>query len=148
MVVDNTPLIIADITQKNNFIALCQFEETIYDHIKQGDVNSWKPMERLLCDSDAQQLVYVIEVDDQWQYIRFPLQLWSEIDNILAKEQDVLLVISRTDDGQVHKSIPLKSFHKEGVELIKNMRDNANYGEEVTKLVEEHFQQTIESFSS
>jgi hypothetical protein len=134
--------IIEKTEEKNSFIRLCYFEEYIYDEL--DSTQEWTPVKRVLIDSDQKQLIYVIENQEGWQYARFPLDLWSEIDEALVKEQDMLLVLSKTEDGEVYKSLLLKDFHKECKELILNMRQNANYGEDMSSIVEQYFAGTIQ----
>ncbi|MDQ0339740.1 hypothetical protein J2S00_002533 [Caldalkalibacillus uzonensis] len=138
--------IIERIESKNKFMALCFFKDEVYNQL--NEQQEVQPVERVLMDSDHKQLIYVIEIDGQWQYIRFPLSLWRTIDGVLVGEQDVFLVLSVTEDGSPYRSIPLKKFHDECVELIRNMRGNANYGEDMADLVEEHFSQTISTLLS
>jgi hypothetical protein len=123
-------------------MCLCFLQEELYSQIDLSQ--EWVPMKRVLMDSDQKHLIYVIDVNDSWEYIRFPLSLWKSIDESIVKDQDILLVLSKTENNEVHKSILLKDFHKETKDLILNMRDNANYGEDMSKLVEEHFARTIE----
>lgn len=123
-------------------MSLCFLQEEVYNQIDLSQ--EWVPMKRVLMDSDQKHLIYVIDINGTWEYIRFPLSLWQSIDQSIVKEQDILLVLSKTENNEVHKSILLKDFHKESKDLILNMRDNANYGEDMSKLVEEHFARTIE----
>lgn len=134
--------IINKTVEKNAFMCLCFLQEELYGQIDLSQ--EWVPMKRVLMDSDQKHLIYVIDINDSWEYIRFPLSLWKSIDETLVKDQDILLVLSKTENNEVHKSILLKDFHKETKDLIFNMRDNANYGEDMSKLVEEHFARTIE----
>lgn len=125
-------------------MTLCFFKDEVYDQIDLSQ--EWITMNRVLVDSDQKHLIYVIDTNGSWEYIRFPLSLWKSIDESIVKDQDMLLVLSKTKDNEVHKSILLKNFHKECKDLIINMRDNANYGEDMSNLVEEHFARTIEQF--
>jgi hypothetical protein len=134
--------IIEKTEEKNSFIRLCYFEEHVYDEIKSSQ--EWTPVKRVLIDSDQKHLIYVIENQEGWQYVRFPLELWKDIDEALVKEQDMLLVLSKTEDGEVYKSVLLKDFHKECKELILNMRQNANYGEDMSSIVEQYFAGSIQ----
>ncbi|GGK12587.1 UPF0738 protein [Caldalkalibacillus thermarum] len=138
--------IIERIEPKNKLMALCFLADKVYEQL--ADTQEIRPVERVLMDSDHKQLIYVIEINGQWQYIRFPLPLWKSIDQVLVGEQDLFLVLSVTEDGLPYRSVPLKRFHEECVELIRNMRGNANYGEDVADLVEEHFAQTINALLS
>jgi hypothetical protein len=134
--------IIEKTEEKNSFIRLCYFEEQVYNELE--STQAWTPVKRVLIDSDQKQLIYVIENEDGWQYIRFPLVLWQEIDEALVKEQDMLLVLSKTEDGEAYKTVLLKDFHKECKDLILNMRQNANYGEDMSSIVEKYFAGTIQ----
>lgn len=134
--------IIEKTEEKNAFIRLCYFEENVYDEL--DSTQEWTPVKRVLMDSDQKHLIYVVENEEGWQYVRFPLALWKEIDEALVKEQDMLLVLSKTEAGAVHKSVLLKEFHKECKDLVLNMRQNANYGEDMSSIVEKHFAGTIQ----
>lgn len=137
--------IIEKLEAKNSFMALCYLPLHTYTEVQ--DIDQWKPIQRLLMDSDAKQMVYVLESEEGWQYIRFPIELWKELDHIISNGQDLMLVTSTTAAGEAYKSIILKGFEKEAKELVANMRFNANYGEDMEQLVEEHFQETIKQLS-
>ncbi|WP_025026651.1 hypothetical protein [Caldalkalibacillus mannanilyticus] len=137
---NNTHFIIERIEDKNAFIKLCYLEKSFYLEKQEEE---WIPMSRLLVDSDEKQLIYIVEVGQEWKYIRFPLSVWKSLDEVIAKEQDLFLVLSLTEEGEVHKSIPLKDFSQEGRELIRNMLNNMNYGEGMSSIIEEEFSETI-----
>lgn len=141
----NGSLIIEKIEAKNSFMALCYLPIKVYAEHKEMD--QWKPIERLLMDSDQKQMVYVLENGEGWQYIRFPLEMWKQLDHIISSGQDLMLVTSTTASGEAYKSIILKGFEKEARDLVANMRFNANYGEELEQLVEEKFPETIKKLS-
>lgn len=138
---NNTYYMIEKIEEKNSMLCLCYFDPTVYASAE--DTEEWKPEKRMLMDSDQKHLIYVIDTASGWKYVRFPLPLWKSIDQLLVKDQDVMLVTSMTAEGEAHKSFILKNFHQEMKDLILNMRNNANYGEDMSSLVEEHFAQTI-----
>ncbi|GAA0380479.1 hypothetical protein [Bacillus horti] len=137
----NLHFIIEKLEEKNNMLCLCYFKPDVYNSLQ--EVEEWQPEKRLLMDSDKKQLVYIIDTPSGWEYIRFPIELWKTVDQALVKEQDFLLVTSVTESGEAHKSFILKDFRKEAVDLILNMRNNANYGEDMSELVEEHFEQVL-----
>lgn len=137
---NNTHFIIERIEEKNAFIKLCYLEKSFYLEKQEEE---WIPMSRLLVDSDEKQLIYIVEVGQEWKYIRFPLSAWKSLDEVIAKEQDLFLVLSLTEEGEVHKSIPLKDFSQEGRELIRNMLNNMNYGEGMSSIIEKEFSETI-----
>lgn len=114
----------------------------MYKHIDSD--TEWVPMQRLLVDSDEKHLIYVLDVKDRWEHVRFPLELWKTLDEAVIKDQDLMLVVSQTPEGSAHKTVLLKDFVRELKELIPNMQDNANYGEDMSILVEEHFSKTIQ----
>jgi hypothetical protein len=137
------PLIIDKIEEKNSFMQLAFFEQSTYERIT--SVEAWVPLKRILVDSEQKQFIYVIETQQGWEHIRFPLRVWKTIDQILVQDQDLMLVTSLNEEGEALKSILLKDFNREGKELVMNMRGNANYGEEMVDIVEEYFAQTIQS---
>jgi len=142
---NQTHFIIEKTEEKNAFMRLYYFSEEVYQNINAEQ--EWTPMKRLLVDSDQKHIIYVMEIADKWEYIRFPENQWPSLDEALVKDQDLMLVISKTESGEVHKSILLKNFQKEMKDLVQNMKENANYGEEVEQLVEKYFSKTLASIA-
>lgn len=143
-ILSNIHFIIDRIEEKNAFMQVCYFTNDTYQQIEHGE---WEAEKRVLMDSDQKQFVYVVDTPDGWEYIRFPIEQWKVIDQIVSNDQDVMLVTSITEEGEPHKSIQLKDFSKECKELLNNMRDNSNYGEDMSDLVKEYFPQTIAQLS-
>lgn len=138
---DSLSLIIEKIEEKNKMMCLCYFEAAVYASLVHTE--EWKAEKRVLMDSDQKHLIYVIDTPNGWQYVRFPLGLWKQIDQLLVQDQDLMLVTSVTPEGEAYKSFILKDFQKEALDTVRNMRNNANYGEDMSSIVEEHFAQTI-----
>lgn len=134
-------LTISRIELKNKQMALCFFDSSLYGQLPFGETIT--PMERVLVDSDHKQIVYIVESEDQWHYIRFPETVWARLDEVIAQSGDLFLIISLTDKGEPARSIPLKKMAEECRELVANIRHNANYGPELPELVEVKFKQTI-----
>ncbi|WP_202078700.1 hypothetical protein [Caldalkalibacillus salinus] len=135
--------IIDKMEDKNAFMKVCYFETSVYGQLQSPE--EWTPTSRVLVDSDQKHLIYVVDTPSGWEYIRFPLKLWKQIDEALAKDQDIVLVTSLTDNGEAHQSFLLKDFRRECLELIENMKDNANYGEDMADIVEDYFATTLEN---
>ena len=86
-------------------------------------------------------------MQDKWEYIRFPSETWKTLDQILTKEQDLFVVLTKNAEGETEKSLPLKGFVREGLELVQSMRNNANYGDEMADLVEVSFAKTLQKLA-
>jgi hypothetical protein len=140
--VNKIHFIIEQIEEKNPFMQICYFSNDTLQKLEPN--TNWAPMKRLLMDSDLKHFIYVVEVDEKWEYIRFPLPTWSKLDEVISNDQDLYLILSRTPDGSIHKSLLLSEFSKEGKELIFNMKENANYGEEMAGIIEANFPKTIQ----
>jgi hypothetical protein len=140
--VSRTNFIIQRIEEKNDFISICYFADADYARI--DATAKWTSLNNILVDSDKKEIIYVLDVDDEWVYIRFPVHTWEALDRVLAKEQDVMLVLSTTEAGEAHKTIPVKGFLQEATELVQNMHQNANYGDEMIAAVEQRFTLTLE----
>lgn len=136
-----TQFTIQHIEEKNDFFALCFFEEQTYEKI--DPQAEWIPLKRLLVNSDQQQIIYMMDVEGEWVHICFPLHLWRKLDRVMMKDQDLMLVLSKTEAGEAHRTVPFKNFRQECLELVGNMRDNANYGEIIVEMVEEVFPETL-----
>lgn len=137
-----THFIIDRIESINEFMSLCYFRDNVYEDIQDDWV--WTPLERLLVDSNHKEMVYMMDVGDEWIYIRFPLDVWKQLAEDLVQDKDFMLVISKTGNGHVQQSIPLQGFQKEASELIKNMRNNTNYGSDMISIVDEYFSKMVE----
>jgi hypothetical protein len=134
-------LTVSRIEIKNGRIGLCFFESALYGRLPFGE--KIKPMERVLVDSDQKQLIYIVESEERWLNIRFPQSVWLNLDQLFSQNGELFLVVSLTEEGGPAKSIPLKHFDRECIELIGNIRHNANYGRELPELVEASFKRII-----
>ena len=99
-------LTISRIELKNKQMALCFFDSNLYGQLPFGDTIT--PMERVLVDSDHKQIVYIVESEDQWHYIRFPETVWARLDEVIAQSGDLFLIISLTDKGEPANKHSLK----------------------------------------
>jgi hypothetical protein len=123
---------------------VCHFNRAFYT--EHPEEKEWIPMKRMLVDSDQKHIIYVVEINDKWEYVRFPLHLWKLLDEAIHQKQNIEIVLSLTAEGNVHKTLRLQEIHTELRELVGNMRSNANYGEGMSDVIEEHFPLTIQQF--
>lgn len=137
--------IIDRIVVENESIRYCYLEEQEYDKINK--IREWKAVNRMLVDSEEQQLIYVIEGDGEWQHVRFPISVWKDIDAALVLKQEVYLVTAINEAGESVATLKLSDFREECRELLINMVQNVNYGEELFQLAEEHFHPAIRFFT-
>ncbi|PYZ97736.1 hypothetical protein CR205_03845 [Alteribacter lacisalsi] len=93
---------------------------------------------RMLADSDAKTLIYVIEDDSSFTYIRFPSASWEALQDVRPEGLPVILELLSSDKSSV--SLPLEDFWAEVDYLVENIEGNANYGEDMIEAVEKAFQ--------
>ncbi|MBM7604063.1 hypothetical protein FS935_12575 [Metabacillus litoralis] len=87
---------------------------------------------QMLVDSDHLAFIYILDSSDAFVYASLPHSIWSELRT--AKE-DNLPVIAKIGDQELE----LVELSDELTYLLGNIKDNANYGEEMENKVVEAF---------
>ncbi|MGG3573297.1 hypothetical protein ABES80_12545 [Bacillus gobiensis] len=83
---------------------------------------------QMLVDSDNFAFVYVLEYKQAFYYAILQEQVWPQINNALESDMPVYISIGS-------RTIELTGIHEELSYLLGNIKDNANYGEEMEKKV-------------
>ncbi|MCY7855704.1 hypothetical protein [Bacillus sonorensis] len=91
-----------------------------------------KPAGRMLADSDHFAFVYILEQGDSFQYVMLDERIWSDMKSALDQHIPVFLIIG-------DRQLELIGLHDELRYLIENIKDNANYGEEMEERVKRVF---------
>ncbi|MDA7026112.1 hypothetical protein PJ311_05715 [Bacillus sp. CLL-7-23] len=91
-----------------------------------------KATSRMLVDSDHFAFVYILEQEESFQYVMLNEILWPKIKQALAAEVPVFLKMGKQE-------VELAGFHEELEYLLENIKDNANYGEEMEERVKQIF---------
>lgn len=91
-----------------------------------------KPAGHMLTDSDHFAFVYILEQDESFEYVILNEGIWSDLKAALDAGLPVFLHIGNTE-------LELNGFHDELGYLIENIKDNANYGEEMEERVKRIF---------
>lgn len=87
---------------------------------------------QMLVDSDNFAFVYVLEYKQAFYYAILQEQVWPQINNALESDMPVYISIGS-------RTIELTGIHEELSYLLGNIKDNANYGEEMEKKVIDAF---------
>ncbi|QIW79395.1 hypothetical protein [Bacillus tequilensis] len=91
-----------------------------------------KPSGQMLVDSDHFAFVYILELADSFEYVIIKEHVWPELKQAHAQRIPVVL-----ETGG--ESIELSGLHEELEYLLENIKDNANYGEEMEDKVKRVF---------
>ncbi|KIY20615.1 hypothetical protein [Mesobacillus subterraneus] len=87
---------------------------------------------QMLVDSDQLSFIYIVEKEDEYQYITIPEVVWSSIQQGLQYGSEIVLA---NPSGK----LKLDKFRVELEYLIENITGNSNYGEEMVAKVEQLF---------
>ncbi len=87
---------------------------------------------QMLVDSDQLSFIYIVEKEDEYQYITIPEVVWSSIQQGLQYRLEIVLA---NPSGK----LKLDRFRLELEYLIENITGNSNYGEEMVAKVEQLF---------
>jgi hypothetical protein len=86
----------------------------------------------MLVDSDHFAFVYVVEYKQEFNYLILPEKVWPDLKQALDKRLPVSVQAGNT-------TVQLTGIHDELSYLLGNIKDNANYGEEMEKKVSDTF---------
>lgn len=120
-------LTVTETSQKENALHLHPIED--------WPLSEWQRLKdgmRMLVDSDALTLVYVLDSEEAFVQLRLPRQVWPALKEAYEKEWDVYATL--------HEPILLHYFHEEMEYVLSNIPGNGNYGMEMVKAVEEIFE--------
>ncbi len=92
-----------------------------------------QPEGRMLADSDHLSFIYILDVEEDYIYVSFPDELWSDLNIALQKNLPFFLQID--EDTR----IPLVQFQEELQYFISNINENSNYGEKMVEVVSKFF---------
>ncbi|WP_100399637.1 hypothetical protein [Bacillus sp. FJAT-44742] len=109
--------------------------ELLLTPIEEWPKDEWlklKDGERMLADSDALALVYILELDGQFVQLRFPKHTWPQLHEGYQKGLPAVL------EGP--ENITLEKFKEELEYLLDNIEGNGNYGEDMVAAFENAFQ--------
>ncbi|MDR4436260.1 UPF0738 family protein [Bacillus tequilensis] len=91
-----------------------------------------KPSGQMLVDSDHFAFVYILELADSFEYVIIKEHVWPELKQAHAQRIPVVLEAGG-------EPIELSGLHEELEYLLENIKDNANYGEEMEDKVKRVF---------
>lgn len=109
--------------EKNELVLTTESEIQIADLTATG---------QMLVDSDQLSFIYIVEMEDGYQYVSIPEVTWNVIHEGLVAGLDASL----TANGS---KLSLTGFREEMNYLIANITGNSNYGEEMVAKVEQVF---------
>lgn len=98
----------------------------------EGDEAERKASGQMLVDSDHFAFVYILELADSFEYVIIKENVWPELRQAHSDRKPVFL-----EAGS--QMIELSGLHEELEYLLENIKDNANYGEEMEEKVRSVF---------
>lgn len=110
-------------TIENNQIILTGNTESISEMI---------PKEQMLVDSDKFAFIYIVEYENEYAYIQLSEETWETLSEGLKHN---MTVVFKNKEYEME----LPNFAEELAYLIDNIKDNANYGNEMNLKVEKVF---------
>ncbi|MBB4824462.1 hypothetical protein HNO89_001684 [Sporosarcina luteola] len=96
------------------------------------------PSKKMITDSDELAFVYLLETDEGYTYIHFPLDVWPQMAQVLASGKQPILQWNDEEIG-------LPGFVEELTMLVFNIEGNDNYGEEFSTAVEREFNAILQA---
>lgn len=87
---------------------------------------------QMLVDSDQFSFIYILDNGEDFLYIDLSSDIWPHLKEAKNEELPVYAKVGE-------KEILLTQFHEELEFLLENIKGNANYGEEMEKMVESVF---------
>ncbi|MGN1401530.1 MAG: hypothetical protein ACI4XL_08520 [Bacillus sp. (in: firmicutes)] len=102
--------------------------------ITENHLQDLEPTGRMLVDSDQFSFIYIMESASDYIYISLPENTWDTLNQGLKEDIKVIL-----RNGETERQ--LTGFHEELQYLLSNIKDNANYGEEMMRKTADHFLQ-------
>ncbi|MGM9923950.1 MAG: hypothetical protein ACI35R_06880 [Bacillus sp. (in: firmicutes)] len=98
----------------------------------QLDFGEIKPKSQMLVDSDRFAFIYIVEIQDEYAYVTLPEPSWAHLKEVCTEHLPVVL---RNGEAEIE----LPAFEEELVYLLDNIKDNANYGDDMVLRVEKAF---------
>lgn len=93
----------------------------------------------LLTDSDRETFVYLIDGGNQYEYVHFPKETWSTLQEAYLKREPIYLQMQ-------NDIVELIEWQSELEMLLMNIEGNGNYGT-FTEAVEQSFASAIATFA-
>ncbi|WP_223700669.1 UPF0738 family protein [Sutcliffiella deserti] len=87
---------------------------------------------QMLVDSDNLAFIYKLETPSEFIYVSIKDTYWEDLNKAMEEKKAVVLLIENI-------ALLLTNVEEELGYLIENIRDNANYGEEMERRVNEIF---------
>ena len=87
---------------------------------------------QMLVDSDHLAFIYKLETATEFIYVSIGENHWTDLKKALDEKKAIVLVVENI-------ALLLTNVEEELTYLIDNIKDNANYGEEMEKKVKEVF---------
>ncbi|MFY0760058.1 hypothetical protein AB1K32_14410 [Metabacillus dongyingensis] len=98
----------------------------------ENDLNGLTAKGQMLVDSDQLAFIYIMDNNEDFIYTNLPAEVWPQLKTALDSGIPVDLNVNGL-------TIELTDIHDELSYLLENIKDNANYGEEMEKKVVEAF---------
>ncbi|BDG79455.1 hypothetical protein BJH90_15640 [Bacillus halotolerans] len=98
----------------------------------EGNEAERKPSGQMLVDSDNIAFVYILELADSFEYVMIKEHIWPELKQAHDQRKPIVLEAGK-------ESIELSGLYEELEYLLENIKDNANYGEEMEEKVKRVF---------
>lgn len=87
---------------------------------------------KMLVDSDNLSFIYILETPSEFIYVSLKDTYWQNVKKAMEEKKAIVLVVDKV-------ALLLTNIEEELGYLIENIKDNANYGEEMEKRVNDIF---------
>ncbi|MEK4698646.1 hypothetical protein MKX47_03570 [Solibacillus sp. FSL R7-0668] len=95
-------------------------------------LSQFQPIGQVLADSDNEALLYIIDENDAYSYLRFNQAIWPQLLQMVLLNQKAMLKMA---DGVLE----LTDFTDELKALLFNIEGNGNYGDAFVQMIEKAF---------
>jgi len=92
------------------------------------DLNGIQAKGQVLVDSDQLAFIYIMDVKEDFVYTNLPAEVWPQLKTGLDQQLPIDLCVNGL-------TVELIDIHDELSYLLENIKDNANYGEDMEKKV-------------
>lgn len=87
---------------------------------------------KMLVDSDNLSFIYILETPSEFIYVSVKDTYWQDLKKAMEEKKAIVLVVDKV-------ALLLTNIEEELGYLLENIKDNANYGEEMEKRVNDIF---------
>lgn len=112
--------------------SIIQENDTFIIQCDKPSLSKIEPKGQMLVDSDNFAFIYIVECENEYMYLSLPEETWGALNDLCQVKTSVVL-------SNQKEQVELPHFVDELLYLIDNIKDNANYGDEMGSKVAKVF---------